>query len=85
MEIMSTAIVVLMILQWSVCGFFLLYAAYYVVLALFCLKRRKRLPEPDRNHKFAVLIPARNEETVIANLIHSIQHGTRAASAGSHP
>lgn len=70
---MSTAIVVLMIVQWSVCAFFVLYAVYYVVTALFYFKRRKRLPEPTQNHKFAVLIPARNEEAVIANLVQSIQ------------
>ncbi len=70
---MSTAIVILIVLQWSICGLFLLYAAYYAIMALFYFKKRKARPEAARHHKFAVLIPARNEEAVVPNLVESLR------------
>lgn len=47
------------------------YQLYFVLIGLI-----KKPPQykAKKNHKFAVLISARNESTVIANLIHSIQH-----------
>ncbi len=42
----------------------------YAIIGLFATRKYK---PAKRNHKFAVLIPGRNEEPVIGNLIHSIQ------------
>ena len=42
----------------------------YKVLGLFVTRKFKRA---EHNHKYAILIPARNEETVIGNLINSIK------------
>ena len=39
-------------------------------LGLFVTRKFKRA---EHNHKYAILIPARNEETVIGNLINSIK------------
>ena len=52
-----------------VAGFGLWFGA---ISACFLL-REKTLPEPDRLRRFAVLIPARNEEACIAGIIESIQ------------
>lgn len=49
------------------------YALYETCLALACLFKRKPLPEAEKNHRFAVVIAARNEEAVIENLIQSIR------------
>ena len=42
----------------------------YKVLGLFVTRKFKRA---EHNHKYAILIPARNEATVIGNLINSIK------------
>lgn len=47
-----------------------LYQGVYVIIGLFV--KAKRL-KADKNHKYAVLISARNESPVIANLIESIK------------
>lgn len=46
------------------------YQAVYLIVAF--LKRRRRFPIGER-HRYAVLIAARNEESVIAQLIESIK------------
>ena len=46
------------------------YQLYYVLVVL---TRKPKKIEAKRNHKFAVMISARNEEAVIGNLIHSIK------------
>ncbi len=53
------------------------YQLYYVVIAL--LKEPKELVA-KANHHFAVLIPARNEQTVIGDLLKSIKNQTYDAS-----
>ena len=51
----------------------MLILLYQLVIALFCLKDRpKRQNQVDRNHRFAVIISARNEENVIGHLIASL-------------
>lgn len=42
------------------------------VIAFF-KQKPKEYPEAKKNHRFAVVIPARNEEKVIANLVESIK------------
>ena len=51
-------------------GIFTFHNGFYGVLSFFCTRKFK----PAKNqHKYAVLIPARNEEMVIGNLLDSIK------------
>ncbi len=57
----------------GVCG--IIFAAVYAYRSIFVavgLFTTKVFPKTDRVHKYAILIPARNEETVIGNLLDSI-------------
>lgn len=47
------------------------YQAFYMILAI--VKKPKELNANPKKHKYAVLISARNEETVIGQLIQSIK------------
>lgn len=47
--------------------------AYFVVIALFALKKRREFPECAPQTRFAVVIPARNEANVIGNLVASLR------------
>lgn len=56
------------ILLWAV-GIFGIHSALYAVIGFFCTRKFA----PAKNlHKYAICIPARNEECVIGNLIDSI-------------
>ncbi len=46
-----------------------LFSAYLGVMALFTFKRRKPYPQAAPSARFAVVIPARNEECVVGKLI----------------
>lgn len=46
-----------------------LYKKLYTLIGIFATRK---FPTAKRNHKYAVVIAARNEETVIGNLIDSI-------------
>lgn len=63
-----------MVAVWAVIYFFLKALAIqntpYTIMGFFC--KRKFKPAKN-NHKYAILIPARNEENVIGNLIASIK------------
>ena len=48
------------------------FGLWFGVISACFLLRKKYLPEPDRLLRFAVLIPARNEEACIAGIIESI-------------
>ena len=54
--------------------FFLLkgLTVYFGVIALFTLRRSRRIPRTDSLVRFAVVIAARNEETVIADPVRSV-------------
>ncbi len=56
----------------------LIYGAYYVVMGLLGLilekKNRKKLEKIDNENHFAIIIPARNEESVIGNLVDSLNN-----------
>ncbi|MDO4732589.1 MAG: glycosyltransferase family 2 protein [Bacillota bacterium] len=63
------------ILEKSLEIFFLLlkiFSFYFAGLALFGLLKPKALPETEQRLKFAVLLPARNEESCIAAAVESI-------------
>ncbi len=56
------------ILLWAI-GIFGIHSALYGIIGFFCTRKF----EPAKNmHKYAICIPARNEENVIGNLIDSI-------------
>ena len=47
---------------------------YAALMGIFCLLPRKRYPLSPCATKFAVLVPARNEERVIIRLIESLKN-----------
>ncbi|MEG1535691.1 MAG: glycosyltransferase family 2 protein [Clostridia bacterium] len=47
----------------------------YYVVGMFC-RKTKPLPPASKNHKFAVIIPARNESAVITTLLESLKAQT---------
>lgn len=53
---------------------FILFGGYYVITGVFGLMIRKKAKEKNVNkfYRFAIIIPARNEEKVIGNLIDSL-------------
>ena len=53
--------------------FTLAYLIYYIITGLYALKSRSKISTGDKKHTFAVIIPARNEEKVIANLLKSLK------------
>ncbi len=50
-----------------------LVAVYTAIIALFTFKKRVPYPKSSPNTRFLVVIPARNEENVIANLIAALR------------
>lgn len=50
-----------------------LYMLYYVIIGVFAFRKKHKTKPSTPKNKFAVLIPARNEENTIANLIQSLQ------------
>lgn len=52
---------------------FYAYQLFYVVAALWHDRKKTPMPPAKRLHKFAAVISARNESTVIGELIHSIK------------
>lgn len=50
------------------------YMLYYLAIAMFAFKKDKVKIKNVINKKFAVIIPARNEELVIGNLIQSLNN-----------
>lgn len=51
----------------------LLYMLYYVFTLIFLVFKKKHIKKHKNACKFAVIIPARNEERVIGNLIESLK------------
>jgi len=49
------------------------YLIYYVITGLITLKTKKEIIKTDKKRKFAILVPARNEELVIENLLKSLK------------
>ena len=48
------------------------FTVYFVCIAVFTLKKRRRYPKAAPATRFAVVVAARNEEAVIGNLIESV-------------
>ncbi len=51
----------------------LLCMAYYAITVIFLLFKKKHIKRYEKTCKFAILIPARNEESVIKSLIESLK------------
>jgi len=49
-----------------------IFTVYFVLVAVFALKKYRPYPKTAPVTRFAVLVAARNEETVIGNLVHSV-------------
>lgn len=62
----------LLILQW-ISKIFGILCSYKVVYAVTGLFTTRRFPKTEKRFKYAVLIAARNEESVIGNLLESIK------------
>ena len=52
----------------------LLLAWYYIAYFFNSLKRDNILPRSDKKYKYAILVPARNEDKVICNLLDSLKN-----------
>ena len=50
------------------------YIFYYILTGIFAFIKRNRIFKYRPKNKFAIIIPARNEENVIANLIESLNN-----------
>ena len=50
-----------------------LYMLYFGAVALFGFKKRRAVPRTAPKTRFACVAAARNEEAVIANLVHSLR------------
>ena len=48
------------------------YTAYFLIIALFSLKKHRACPQAAPAARFAVLVAARNEEAVIGGLVQSL-------------
>lgn len=53
---------------------FKIFATYFVIISIFSIFGKKKEKQTNKKLKFAVLIPARNEEHCIAGIIHSLKH-----------
>ncbi len=53
---------------------FLIYSTYYVVIALFFRRSGRHYPETNKNNRFAILCPARNEANIIGDLVETLKN-----------
>lgn len=51
-----------------------LYMVYFVAIAIGAFFKKRKINESDIKKKFAILVPARNEERVIRNLLVSLKN-----------
>lgn len=49
------------------------YGIYYVIIGLFVFLKENKIKKTNTQNKFAIVIPARNEEKVIGNLLDSLK------------
>lgn len=52
---------------------FLIYGAYYLIIAIFGLRRATANPTVAPQKRFAIVIPARNEADVISKMVQDLQ------------
>jgi len=51
-----------------------IFTIYFAAVAVFSLRRRKRYPHTKPHTRFAVIVAARNEESVIGDLVYSVRN-----------
>ena len=68
-EALLLAVVLALIIFLSLFWYFF---AYFVL----SLKKHKKLPKGKINYRYAVLVPARNEDQVISHILESLQNQT---------
>lgn len=54
----------------TICGLLVIHFAFFFIVGVFA---KRRYPETDKKLKYGIIIPTRNEATVIGNLIDSIK------------
>lgn len=65
---------ILKIIYYSLIVITNIYGLYFIITAIpVFIKKEKNIKHPDKLHYFEILIPARNEEQVIGNLINSLK------------
>ena len=66
---------ILKVINYLVLGFINLYSLYFFITGLGYFKKKKneQIKNKKKNH-FTILLPARNEENVISNLIDSLKN-----------
>lgn len=67
------AISILSDVMWVMSALFAVYMCYYGIFLPFALKKKKPYPEAAPRCRFAVLVAARNEQTVIGHLVESLR------------
>ena len=67
LQIVRTVILVLS----SLLGLLTLHFFFFALVGIF---KKRTFPKTDTKLKYGVIIPARNEEAVVANLIESVRH-----------
>ncbi len=68
-SLLGTVLVLLLVIG----AIFSLYSVYFFVLGMCGVKKKKDLPAAPPSTRFAILIAARNEETVIGQLVDSLR------------
>jgi len=58
---------------WLLSFLMIIYMGYYAYTSLFAFKKLKGIPEAAPKNRFAAIIAARNEESVIGNLVRSLK------------
>ena len=53
--------------------FFAILSWYYIGYFFLALQKAKKFPKGEKQYKFAILVPARNEDKVIGNLLKSLK------------
>jgi len=67
---LTASIITVILIVTQIIGYFYIYRTVYAVTGLFATRK---FPPAKKLHKYAILIAARNEETVLGNLIESIR------------
>lgn len=65
-DIVQTLFIALFVIS----GMLMLHFLFFAVVGIFC---KKRYPKAKRINRYGIIIPARNEESVVAGLIQSVQ------------
>ena len=59
-----------------ICVFVILFSIYYLIYLVYGFKKEETLKKANKNTKFAVIIPARNESNVISGILNCLKNQT---------